>query len=656
VPSAAPARARKQTKQQAESAPAPGFAKERFSNTTREGRIVVLCLILALATVGFYNPVVHNGFTNFDDDYYIFHNPHVTGGLSWDTVQWAFTSYYATNWHPLTWLSHALDCQLFKLNPAGHHYETVLLHAANAILLFLLLEAATGLMWPSLIVAALFALHPVNVESVAWAAERKNVLSMLFFLLTLHAYRWYVRQTSVGRYAVVAALFAVGLMAKPEIITLPFVLLLWDYWPLRRMFTGEVSGVEPKKDGTFVHEGTSFARLFLEKVPLLALSAISAVITFRAQAAGDAMPTMDARWKIGNAIVAYSRYLGLAVWPTKLSVLYIHPGQFLPTWQVLASAALLIALTVVVLRLQDRHKQDRHKKDRRYLAVGWFWFLGTLVPVIGLVQVGQQAMADRYAYLSFIGLFIAVIWAIADGVERWAINGAWLAVPAVLVLAVFGTLTYNQLAYWHDSETLWRHELNLNENNYVAHDNLARALVNQGRTEEAIGEFKAADGLGWYTPPEMIEVGLYEQSHGDLKDAIDEYQRSLAHSQDSKSRSLAFSVLASAFLQAGDIDQAVKSYNGALQENPDNSTALVGSALLAERNGNLVPAVDQLSHAMRIEPSDVGYLLLGQALRRDGRAADADAAESHAQRISHDLLQAQRTATQILASAGIHSN
>jgi protein O-mannosyl-transferase len=649
VPSAAPARARKQVNQTV-SAPAPLFA-----NTTREGRTVVLCLVLGLATVGIYNPVIHNGFTNFDDDYYIFHNPHVTGGLSWDTVKWAFTSYYATNWHPLTWLSHALDCQLFKLNPAGHHYETVLLHAANAVLLFLLLEAATSVMWPSLAVAALFALHPVNVESVAWAAERKNVLSMLFFLLTLHAYRWYVRQTSVARYVVVAALFAIGLMCKPEIITLPFVLLLWDYWPLRRMFAGksgssETRGGELGKDETpalnGAQEGTSFSRLLLEKAPLLALSAVSAVITFQAQAAGDAMPAMDARWKVGNAIVAYSRYLGLALWPTKLAVLYPHPGRFLPTWEVLASAALLVAVTVTVLR----------RKDQRYLAIGWFWFLGTLVPVIGLVQVGQQAMADRYAYLSFIGLFIAAVWAIADWAKQRAIPGIWLAVPAVLVLGVFAALTYHQLGYWRDSETLWRHTLSVTENNSVAHDNLARALVNQQRTEEAIAEFKAADSLGWYTPPEMLEVGLYEQSHGDVKDAIDEYQRSLARSQDAKSRSLALSVMGSAFLQAGDVDHAVKSYSGALQENPDNSTALVGGALLAERNGNLALAVDQFAHAMRVEPSDVGYLLLGQALRQASRTTDADAAEARAQQISHDLPQAQKTATQILASAGIHSN
>ncbi len=615
---------------------------------TREGRIVVLCLALALATVAIYNPVALNGFTNFDDDFYIFHNPHVIGGLSWQTVQWAFTSYYATNWHPLTWLSHALDCQLFKLNPAGHHYENVLLHAGNAILLFLLLEAATGVMWPSLAVAALFALHPVNVESVAWAAERKNVLSMLFFLLAMHAYRWYVRQTSVGRYAVLAILFALGLMAKPEIITLPFVLLLWDYWPLRRMSGktfAETSGGEIGKDATVGQESKSFRQLFLEKVPLLVLSAISGVLTFRAQAAGKAMPTLAARWRIGNAIVAYSRYLGLAVWPSKLAVVYPHPGVFLPTWQVLASAALLISITIAVVL----------QKDRRYLAVGWFWFLGTLVPVIGLIQVGQQALADRYAYLSFIGLFIAVVWAIADWAKHLNIAGVWLAVPAVLVLAVFGVLTRNQIEYWRDSETLWRHALLVTEKNYVAHDNLARALVLKGRSAEAIEQFKAADSLGWYTPPEMLEVGLYEQRHGDLQDAVDEYQRSLARSADPKSRSLALSLLGAASLQAGDSDRAFKSYNDALQENPDNIAALVGSGLLAERNGEFALAVDELSHAMHVQPSDVGYLLLGQALRRDGRAADAEAAEARAQQISRDLPQAQLTATQILTASGIHS-
>ena len=275
-----------------------------------EKRSTVLCLLLVLLTLAFYNPIVHNGFTNFDDNGYITDNPHVRAGLTWDTVKWAFTSRDCANWHPVTWLSHAFDCQLFKLNPAGHHYVTVLLHAVNAILLFLLLEGATGFTWPSFMVAALFALHPVNVESVAWAAERKNVLSMLFFLLTLHAYGWYARRVNVKRYAVVAALFALGLMAKPEIITLPFVLLLWDYWPLRRLYSERSPEDLPETPVP-----RSFSFLLLEKVPLLLLSAGSAVITLVAQRAGQALRGAPAWVRFGNAAVAYVRYLGKAFWP-----------------------------------------------------------------------------------------------------------------------------------------------------------------------------------------------------------------------------------------------------------------------------------------------------------------------------------------------------
>ena len=382
---------------------------------SREARSAVLCLVVALATIAFYSPVVHNGFTNFDDDAYIVHNPHVRAGLTWDTVKWAFTSYDAANWHPLTWISHALDCQLFKLNPAGHHYETVLLHALNAALLFLLLESATGLTWPSLMVAALFALHPVNVESVAWAAERKNVLSTLFFLLTLLAYGKYVRRPGVKTYAAVAALFALGLMAKPEIITLPFILLLWDYWPLQRLRVGTAHS-EASPD---VPTQKSFWFLLLEKVPLLLLSAGSAVITVRAQIAGDTMPALSLPWRLGNAIVACVRYLGLSIWPVNLAIPYPHPGLSLAIWEIVASAALILLLTAFVLRL----------RDRRYIAMGWFWFLGTLVPVIGIIQVGRQALADRYAYLSFIGLFICVVWGVADAARQRKINTAWLAAP-----------------------------------------------------------------------------------------------------------------------------------------------------------------------------------------------------------------------------------
>jgi protein O-mannosyl-transferase len=556
-------------------------------------------------------------------------------------VKWAFTSRDDANWHPLTWLSHALDYQLFKLNPAGTHYVNLLFHAANAVLLFLLLEIATGLIWPSLMVAALFALHPINVESVAWAAERKNVLSMFFLLLTLHAYRRYVRKSSARRYALVAVLFALGLMAKPEIITLPFVLVLWDYWPLQRL-----ARQSPDAQGVVDVEPRSFSFLVREKVPLLLLSAGSAVITLIAQRGGHAVRGASNWVRFGNALVAYVRYLGKAIWPTRLAVLYPHLGRFLPTWQIIASAMLLLALTALVL----------HWRDRRYLVIGWFWFLGTLVPVIGLVQVGVQAMADRYAYLSFIGLFICVVWGIADLARQWKVSPTWLAVPAVVILATLGLLTHRQIGYWHDSETLWRHALGVTERNYTAHDGLAKVLAKEGYIDDAIAEYKAAGAIARYPSPEMVSIAIFELAHGRVQDAIDQLKQAVDTADDNTSRANALGCLGSAFMQADDIARARLSYSAALEQNPDNPIALVGKGLLAERDGDNASAAAQISHAMKVEPTDVGYLLLAQALRRDGKVAEAKDAVAQAEKISHDMSKAQHAATQILDTNGILNN
>jgi Flp pilus assembly protein TadD len=641
---------------------------------SREKRSTVLCLLLALATLAVYNSVVHNGFTNLDDDFYIVQNPHVWAGLSWDTVKWAFTSYDAANWHPLTWLSHAFDFQLFKMNAAGHHYVSVLLHAANVVLLFLLLESATGFTWRSLMVAALFALHPVNVESVAWAAERKNVLSMLFFLLTMHAYGWYVRRGGLKRYSAVAGLFALGLMAKPEIITLPFVLLLWDYWPLRRMsggsvlssqlssqfsfqlssqFSSQFSGIGEKSSENISTAGAPVARSFwfliLEKVPLLLLAAGSAVITLLAQHSGDAIRSLgqySARARLGNVVVAYVRYVGKAFWPVRLSAFYPHPGNALPNWEILASAAVLLLLTAMVL----------HWRNRRYLAVGWFWFLGTLVPVIGMVQVGEQAMADRYAYLSFIGLFVCMVWGVADVARERKIPPAWLAAPAIFVLIVLGVLSQRQIAVWHNSETLWRHAITLTPSNYRAHDGLARALAKEGRSEDAIAEFKAAQKLSEYNASSVLDLGVYEQLHGHIQEAAQQFERSANEAPDSKSRSVALSCLGLAFMQMGDLGRARMSYGEALRQNPDSGAALVGSGLLAERSGDFASATSRIFHAVEVEPTDVHYLLLGQVLRRAGRAAEADEAVAHAQKNSKDFSRAQQSAAQVLAAAGIKAD
>ena len=365
-------------------------------------RIVIYCLLLVAGTLAVYNPVVVNGFIDFDDSAYLLKNSHVQSGLSWDTVKWSLTTFHESNWHPLTWMSHALDCQIFHLNPVGHHYTNVLLHAANAVLLFLLLWRATGSVGASLLVAALFAVHPVNVESVAWAAERKNVLSMFFFLLAIHAYDRYARTGRRSLYLVLVFLFALGLMAKPQIVTLPFVLLLWDYWPLQRIGTGA--------DGSgSLAASTPRSVMFLiwEKLPLFVLAAADSVVTAIAQHKGKAVRSisefsMSAR--LENAVVSYVRYIGKAFWPSRLAPMYPRPEGLLPVWQVVAAAALLLLLSALVLA----------RRDRRYLVVGWLWFLGTLVPMIGLITVGDQAMADRYAYLPFIGLSVAVVWVLDD--------------------------------------------------------------------------------------------------------------------------------------------------------------------------------------------------------------------------------------------------
>ena len=381
-------------------APKPKAAPEKpaalFSSP--EKRNVILCLLLVVLTLALYNPVNSHPFVNYDDDRYVTENPHIHNGVEWDTIAWAFTSIEQENWHPLTWLSHALDYGLFHQNPTGHHFTSLLIHAANAVLLFLLLAFATRRSGPSLLVALLFALHPINVESVAWVAERKNVLSTFFFLGAIGAYGWYARKPHWQRYLAVATLFAAGLMSKPMVITFPFVLLLLDYWPL-----GRVEGNQASSPGPTL----SWTKLLVEKLPLLALSAASAVITMKAQQAGGAMRS-TAQFSLGvrveNAVVAYATYLWKLIWPSHLAPLYPHPGDSLASWQVALSLLVLLAITSIVLAF----------RAKRYLLVGWLWFLGTLVPVIGLVQVGDQAMADRYAYVPLVGIFVMIAWGFAD--------------------------------------------------------------------------------------------------------------------------------------------------------------------------------------------------------------------------------------------------
>jgi protein O-mannosyl-transferase len=610
-------------------------------SSSRDKHGVIFCLSLAAATLLFYNPIIRNQFLDFDDLAYIRKNFHIQGGLNWETVKWSFTTFYQGNWHPLTWLSHALDYQLFHLNPVGHHYTGVLLHAINAVLLFLLLRRATGVNWSSFLVAALFALHPINVESVAWAAERKNVLSMLFFLLALHSYDRYARGGAGYLYSLVIAFFALGLMAKPQVVTLPFVLLLWDYWPLQRM------NGESRTDGlTAPSTPRSFRYLVWEKSPLFVLAAADAVITIFAQRAGNTVRTLaevSLAVRSENVIVSYVRYIGKAFWPHPLVPMYPLAERTLPAGLVVAAFLLLLLLSAFVL----------YWRERRYLLVGWLWFLGTLVPMIGIVAVGDQAMADRYAYLPFIGLFIAIVWTAQAVFSEQRVPDLWYASAAVLLLIVFGCLTYRQIGYWHDNETLWRYTLSVTNRNFVAHNNLALALRAQGRPDEAIAEFRTGMALHNYAPDQILDLAAYELQVGHPRDAIDACTAAGRASTNPLIKAVALAETGEAQLQLRQYDQAAESFQNALRLNSNDGIALMGSGVLALRAEHYDLAVNQLLQAAQIDSSDVNVLLLAQALRRSGRAAEADSYTAQVRKISNDPAQAEIAAGQLLSFAGL---
>jgi tetratricopeptide (TPR) repeat protein len=599
-------------------------------------RTVLCCVLLAAAVLVSYASITKNGFVNYDDNRYISENSHVRAGLTTETFKWAFTTYEQANWHPLTWLSHALDCELFGLNPLGHHSVSVLLHALNAVILFLLLQSATGFSGRSLMVAALFALHPMNVESVAWASERKNVLSMLFFLLALYAHGLYARQPNLHRYFAVTGFFVLALLSKPQVIAFPFLLLLWDYWPLRRI--GASSGNSTNLPG----DARSYAWLIAEKLPLLLLFAASAVMTVKAQAAGSAVKSLteySALLRFETAVVDYVRYLGKALCPSRLVSFYPHPSTLYPLWQVSAAAVVLILVTAIVL-LRGR--------DQRYLVVGWFWFLGSLVPMIGLVQVGLQAMADRYAYLPFVGLFLMVTWLAADWAEARPIPSKWLAVPAISCLLALGALTGRQVGYWHDSGSLWLHTLAFTRDNYVAEENLGAFLSDQGRYDEAAEHFRSALVIRPNGLMANLNLGAYEDRRGNLPAAINHYQRVADNAGDPGMRATAYGSLGFVYRQVGQTAKAQQCFEKSLQSDPNRVRARIGLGLLAQENGKFGEAIRQYSSAAALQPSDVIYLLLAQALQRGGHPEEAKAVYERLAS-SPNFAEAQKQAALLLA-------
>ena len=515
---------------------------------------ILLGALLVVVTLLLYRPVIHHEFLNgWDDDDYVTANMHVRSGFTRANVAWAFTSFDMSNWHPVTWLSHMFDCQLFGLNSGAHHYVNVLLHAANVLLLFWILQRATASMWRSFVVAALFAVHPLNVETVAWVAQRKSLLSAFFSLLTVAAYGWYIRRRGWQRYLVVVCSFAVALMSKPMAVSLPLLLLLFDYWPLKRL-----------EELSFSRR---WARLVLEKIPLLLMSAISSVLTEMAQRSGGSvmqLALLPLSTRIENAVISYLAYIGKILWPAKLATFY--PLGFSPTLgDVIASAAILMGLTALAL----------YFRSARYLLVGWLFFLITLVPVIGIVQVGFQGMADRYAYVPSIGLFIALTWGLGATVERLLVARLVLSFAAFCLITGFAAATVHYLAFWEDGVTLFAQARVAYGRPHMWLEQLyGNALLSAGRTNEAFQHYQESCTLDSENQYCHYEMGHILLGWHQFRNAIREYKFALMLTSHSQIKVLCLNESGEAFLQLGDLDSARESVEMALSIDPANATAL----------------------------------------------------------------------------------
>jgi len=548
--------------------------------------VAAICIALAGVTWTVFGQTLWHDFINYDDDIYIYENPNIVSGLTRPAIRWAFTHAHAGNWHPLTSLSHMFDCQVYGLNAGGHHFTNVLLHTLAVVLLFLFLQQVTAAPWRSAFVAAVFAVHPLRVESVAWIAERKDVLSGVFFMLTLLAYARYVSgKRYLLRYLLVAFFFALGLMAKPMLVTLPWVLLLLDYWPLGRFGSHSLGN-----DANFARRST-FSRLVAEKIPLFLLSFLSSLLTWWAQRAYiRSTSEIPLVLRAENAIVSYVRYLRQLLWPADLAPFYPHPRATLPLLLVIAAAVLLVAISAVVLC---------YGRKRPYLTTGWGWYLIMLFPVIGLVQVGEQALADRYTYLSQIGIVLAITWTAADATAGNRHLQRLVTFTAVAVTVTLAWCACHQTRYWRNSESLWLQTLAVTENNDLAHNNLGEAWSRSGRVDDAIREYQAALKITPESPVARNNLGLNFLKQGKVAEAIQEFRRVLSRDPQSVKGRLG---LADSLLRSGRATEAIGEYEKALAIKPDFAQGhlALGHALM--RAGRLADAIAQFKIAVQLQP------------------------------------------------------
>lgn len=543
---------------------------------------------LFLATVAVYAQVQHFDFVNYDDPEYVTSNSHVLQGLTPQSLTWSITSGDAANWFPLTRISHMMDVQLFGLDSGLHHLTNLLFHVSATLLLFAFLNRATQARWPSAFVALIFALHPLHVESVAWIAERKDVLSAFFWALALWSYVRYAQRPERGRYLLVLLSFCMGLLAKPMIVTLPFVLLLLDFWPLRRL---------PAR-------GKRGARVLWEKIPLFILSAAIAVVTYFVQRGSRAVKAFPLELRIENAVISYGTYIVKMFWPSNLAVFYPYPHE-IPVWELLVIGVALVCISVLVLRALRSHP---------YLAVGWFWYLGTLLPVIGIIQVGAQARADRYAYIPMIGLSIILAWGAVDVIQRWPRSKPAVAILATAACGCCAVLSFIQIQYWRTSESLFDHALEVTQGSYVAHHNFGLAIVDQpGRCAEAVAHYRAALQI----QPESVEtrsdLGTALAKKGHFEEAIAEYQTALRIAPDcaicQSNLRLAETQMAEALFQqgvalekSGQAQEAISQFEAALRRAPDYAEAHNDLGVALARLGRTAEAIREFKEAVRIKP------------------------------------------------------
>ena len=578
-----------------------------FQERSLRWKTVCICIALAALTWAIFGQTLRYDFVNYDDPSYVYQNTRIASGINVANTAWAFTHVHSENWHPLTTITHMLDCQLHGLEAGWHHFTNLLLHTIAVVLLFIALQQMTGALWRSAFVSAVFAVHPLHVESVAWIAERKDVLSAVFFMLTLLAYLHYTHAPSIGRYLTVAFVIALGLMSKPMLVTVPFVLLLLDFWPLGRF--------EARKSNT----GRQLLRLILEKIPLIALSVVSSIVTFLAQRGAigwtEELPVSE---RISNAFVAYVIYIRQMFWPAGLAVFYPHPENRLPVWEVSLAFIILVGITLAALLF---------RKKAPYFVTGWLWYLGMLVPVIGLVQVGWQGHADRYTYLPQIGLYIAVTWAVSDWSRSWRFQRIILGTATALIVGALSWCAWLQTSYWRDSETLFTRALAVTRNNDVALNNLGIIFLDKGQLDEAISKLQAAINLRPENAPAHDNLAKALLKKGQVTEAMVHYRKFL---ELEPANVEARNTLGTALIQQGHVREAIDQWQEALVTQPENGNAASNLAWVfatcpedSLRDG--ARAAELGERALRISGGKIPMIfkVLAAAYAENGRFAEA---------------------------------